>query len=225
MLCASTYYIIGEYNHVEKDGAYYAGLITCFIVGAVIGAIAGYYFLYMYGIIANSIMLRLICYITLLIGGICSAELSRMAEETNNDLLASIFAYIGWLSILYGLLGIIDDGSTALSDNKRGAVGVSSSDGSNNGNPHIEENAQFDQWSTGRTTPNNLNEQLAMEEVQSNPLENATQVPVTMNDPRWSAEDDWSKWQRYFSFTDGTHVTIHFLYNSRTGEFADFKFV
>ena len=63
-----------------------------------------------------------LCYITLLIGGICSAELSRMAEETNNDLLAAIYAYIGWLSILYGLLGIIDDGSTALSDNKRGGI-------------------------------------------------------------------------------------------------------
>lgn len=64
-----------------------------------------------------------------------------------------------------------------------------------------------------------------MEEVMSNPLHNATRVSVTMGDPRWPASDGWIKMQRYFTFSDGTHTTIHFLYNENTGEFADFKFV
>ena len=40
---------------------------------------------------------------------------------------------------------------------------------------------------TGRTAPLNLNEQLAMAEVKSNPLSGARQILSELGDPRWPA--------------------------------------
>ncbi|KAF1084288.1 tRNA(Glu)-specific nuclease WapA precursor [Sporotomaculum syntrophicum] len=80
--------------------------------------------------------------------------------------------------------------------------------------------------STGRTVANNLNEQLAMKEVMSNPLENATKVPLKngMTDSRWLGTDGWAKMQRVITTSDGKNITIHFNYNEITGAFDDFKF-
>jgi len=80
--------------------------------------------------------------------------------------------------------------------------------------------------STGRTVANNLNEQLAMKEVMSNPLENATTVPLKngMTDSRWLGTDGWTKMQRVITTSDGKNITIHFNYNEITGAFDDFKF-
>ena len=78
--------------------------------------------------------------------------------------------------------------------------------------------------STGRTVPNTLTEQMAMHQVQSNPLNGATQVPLVMNDARWPATDGWVKMQSIVvSSTEQT--VIHFTYNEQTGEFDDFKFI
>jgi len=78
--------------------------------------------------------------------------------------------------------------------------------------------------STGRTTPNNLNEQLAMKEVLSNPLDGATVVPTkNMNDPRWLGSEGWVKMQRIIK-TSNEKISIHFNYNTKTGKFDDFKF-
>lgn len=77
---------------------------------------------------------------------------------------------------------------------------------------------------TGRTIPNTLNEQMAMHQVQSNPLEGATQVPLEMTDPRWPASEGWVKMQSVVQNADGTKTIIHFLYNVITGAFDDFKF-
>lgn len=38
--------------------------------------------------------------------------------------------------------------------------------------------------STGRVFPNNLNEQMVMHEVQSNPLKGATEAPIIMSNSR-----------------------------------------
>ncbi len=70
--------------------------------------------------------------------------------------------------------------------------------------------------STGRTTPKTLSEQLAMEEVMSNPQGIQLSVPIT--DPRWS-ESGWTKWAQNVN-----GVEIHYLYNQETGEYDDFKF-
>ncbi len=78
--------------------------------------------------------------------------------------------------------------------------------------------------STGRTIPKNLNEQMAMHQVQSNPLENATKLKLQMNDPRWPASDGWVKMQSIVRHADETKTIIHFLYNQITGAFDDFKF-
>ena len=77
---------------------------------------------------------------------------------------------------------------------------------------------------TGRTTPNTLNEQMAMHQVQSNPLEGATKVPLEMIDPRWPAAEGWVKMQSVVQNADGTKTTIHYVYNEITGVFDDFKF-
>ena len=58
-----------------------------------------------------------------------------------------------------------------------------------------------------------------MKEVKSNPLKNAKKVPITMNDKRWPAKDGWLKMRKNVS-----GVEIHFVYNPKTGKFADFKF-
>lgn len=79
--------------------------------------------------------------------------------------------------------------------------------------------------STGRTTPKTLEEQMAMHQVQSNPLKGATKVPLDMNDSRWPASEGWVKMQSVIQNADGTKTTIHFVYNENLGLFDDFKFV
>jgi len=75
---------------------------------------------------------------------------------------------------------------------------------------------------TGRVIPNTLTEQMAMHQVQSNPLENAVKLPIVMNDSRWPASDGWVKMQSTVESYTGT-TTIHFTYNCRTDIFDDFK--
>ncbi|MFB1100524.1 SAR2788 family putative toxin [Terribacillus sp. JSM ZJ617] len=80
--------------------------------------------------------------------------------------------------------------------------------------------------STGRQTANNLEEQIAMKSVLSNPLEGAKQVvPASkMNDKRWPGSKGWVKMQRTFKVKGKKTVTIHFNYNKKNGKFDDFKF-
>ena len=85
--------------------------------------------------------------------------------------------------------------------------------------------------SSGRVEAKNLYEQLAMKEVISDPLYGATNLstlpknPIYLNDPRWKASDGWIKMQRVFHFSDRESITIHFVYNTLTKVFDDFKFV
>ena len=72
--------------------------------------------------------------------------------------------------------------------------------------------------STGRTTPSNLTEQLAMTEVRAAPAGQAIRVPMT--DPRWPAADGWMKMAQNVN-----GVEIHYVLNTVTGAVDDFKFV
>ena len=77
---------------------------------------------------------------------------------------------------------------------------------------------------TGRTVPNSLDEQMAMHQVQSNPLDGAMDMsqarkPVIMTDPRWPASEGWIKMSNNVN-----GIEIHFVYNKETGAFDDFKF-
>lgn len=72
--------------------------------------------------------------------------------------------------------------------------------------------------STGRTTANTLEEQLAMKEVKSNP-QGIVLTRIPMTDPRWPKEDGWVKMAHNVN-----GVEIHYVKNTRTGEFDDFKF-
>ena len=79
--------------------------------------------------------------------------------------------------------------------------------------------------STGRTVANSLDEQLAMKEVLSNPLDGAEHLrKFKMGDSRWLSGDGWQKMQRIIQTSDGTKINIHFNYNKLTGGFDDFKF-
>jgi filamentous hemagglutinin len=71
---------------------------------------------------------------------------------------------------------------------------------------------------TGRYVPNNLKEQLAMQEVVSNPAA-GRQLKIIMSDPRWPAEDGWVKMSKNVN-----GVEIHYTFNTKTGEVLDFKF-
>jgi len=73
---------------------------------------------------------------------------------------------------------------------------------------------------TGRIKPTTLKEQLAMKEVLTNPLTEAKELKaITMTDQRWPAQDGWVKMAKNVN-----GIEIHFLYNTKTGLFDDFKF-
>jgi filamentous hemagglutinin len=72
--------------------------------------------------------------------------------------------------------------------------------------------------STGRTTPRDLKEQLAMEQVKANPGA-GKKLPLQMNDPRWPASDGWVKMSQNVN-----GVEVHYVENTTTGQVDDFKF-
>lgn len=57
-----------------------------------------------------------------------------------------------------------------------------------------------------------------MQQARSNPWA-GRQVPITMNDPRWPASDGWVKMRQNVN-----GVEIHYNFNTRTYETADWKF-
>lgn len=71
---------------------------------------------------------------------------------------------------------------------------------------------------TGRYVPNNLKEQLAMEQAVSNPAA-GRRLPIPMTDPRWPAAEGWVKMSQ-----NVRGVEIHYVMNVNTGAIADFKF-
>jgi hypothetical protein len=71
--------------------------------------------------------------------------------------------------------------------------------------------------STGRTEPQNLNEQLAMEEVRSAPrADGATVIVEDLGDPRWKG------WEKVTQNPNG--IEIHYVREKGTGLVDDFKF-
>lgn len=72
--------------------------------------------------------------------------------------------------------------------------------------------------STGRSTPNDLREQLALEAVLADPAA-GRQLRVNMTDPRWPAQDGWVKMAQNHS-----GIEVHYTYNTVSGAFDDLKF-
>ncbi|WP_315450980.1 hypothetical protein [uncultured Treponema sp.] len=74
--------------------------------------------------------------------------------------------------------------------------------------------------STGRTIANNLKEKLAMEQAQSSP-ELGQQLNVKMDDKKngWFASDGWIKMAQNVN-----GIEIHYIHNTKTGIYTDFKF-
>ena len=78
--------------------------------------------------------------------------------------------------------------------------------------------------SVGRVVPNNLNEQIAMKQIQLNPLVGAEKLPINIRDNRWNASEGWVKMQNIVTLSDGTKINIHFVYNEMLNLVDDFKF-
>jgi hypothetical protein len=76
---------------------------------------------------------------------------------------------------------------------------------------------------TGRYEPKNLNEQLAMEQVKSNPSNGEWLKRINLGDDRWDAKDGWVKMQQVIETSDGK-ITIHYVINQALGLVDDFKF-
>ncbi|ENV2190611.1 TPA: hypothetical protein ACFB71_002080, partial [Neisseria gonorrhoeae] len=89
------------------------------------------------------------------------------------------------------------------------------------GNKSLKIGTQSVEKSTGRTIPNNLKEQLAMEEVKANPQGKTPARIPPMSDTKngWLAKDGWVKRVQNIN-----KVEIHYIENTRTGEKTDFKF-
>ena len=73
--------------------------------------------------------------------------------------------------------------------------------------------------STGRTEPQNLYEQLAMQECMSNPFGGEYKALFSITDSRWLG---WTKYQ-YIHRSDIGNIVIHFNYDGDYW-FDDFKF-
>ena len=72
--------------------------------------------------------------------------------------------------------------------------------------------------STGRTVPRTIKEQMAMTSVRNAPR--GKPIPMgALTDQRWLAREGWVKMQQ----VEGG-VTIHYVWNKRTGAVDDFKF-
>lgn len=79
--------------------------------------------------------------------------------------------------------------------------------------------------STGRTAPNSLNEQLAMETVMANPMAGRV-IPLKKGrtDPRWMGSDGWVKMTRRINIGAEGDVEIHYVMNTVTRHVDDYKF-
>jgi len=77
--------------------------------------------------------------------------------------------------------------------------------------------------STGRTEPSDLREQLAMEQVKSNPSAGTQLTRITLNDPRWPSSEGWVKMQQIVPTSQG-NINIHYVYSQTLNVFDDFKF-
>ncbi|WP_420367105.1 RHS repeat domain-containing protein [Curtobacterium sp. L1-20] len=72
--------------------------------------------------------------------------------------------------------------------------------------------------STGRTAAGNLKEQLALQQVKSNPMA-GKMLRTPMTDPRWLGVRGWDKYRQNVN-----GIEIHYVVNRFTGDVDDFKF-
>ena len=105
-------------------------------------------------------------------------------------------------------------------NNKRGAVrigGDNSNNKSSNQDDWVRDSGQsgLGQSRGGKHTPQNLNEQLAMQEAISNP---SAGTKGKLSDPKWQPEKGWVK-----MFQNIRGYEVHYVYNTISGEVDDVK--
>ena len=79
-------------------------------------------------------------------------------------------------------------------------------------------NIPLGRGSTALKQPQNLNQQLAIQQAVSNPEAGIVLKSIKMNDPRWSASDGWVKMSQNINGNE-----IHYVRNTISGEIDDFK--
>jgi RHS repeat-associated protein len=110
-----------------------------------------------------------------------------------------------------------------------GAKTAAPGGGGGGGTPASSGPSPLGRGSTGRQTPSSLGEEYAIGDAMSHP-EAGVQIPISkgMTDARWPQSDGWVKMRQDYYLFDGpqgdTHIQIHYVYNTRTGESDDFKF-
>lgn len=80
--------------------------------------------------------------------------------------------------------------------------------------------------STGRTKPQDIVEEIAMDNTKKNPFNpgegnSVRRVIDELGDERWK---NWEKWEVVYRTDSGRKVTIHFSYDPVNHLFDDFKF-
>ena len=86
--------------------------------------------------------------------------------------------------------------------------------------PKSVHNSIASRGSTAVRQPANLSEQLALEQVKSNPQ--GVKLPITMSDSRWPASEGWVKMQQIVPTAKG-NVIIHYVYSPLLQLYDDFK--
>lgn len=200
-------------DNVESITGYYVGKCEMTAAMLVIGA---YETAVAYQAFRNGVKLAQLCYNA----GDLLSLLGRLGQVVLVDGSEILLATEAASEAIISARWIVSNARAGaqISQSHAGSEGGSGTQGV--GNPVAVE----ERGNTGRTIPNTLNEQMAMHQVQSNPLEGATKVPLEMTAPRWPASEGWVKMQSVVQNADGTKTTIHFLYNVITGAFDDFKF-
>ncbi|KGD96681.1 RHS repeat-associated core domain-containing protein [Rhizobium sp. YS-1r] len=70
--------------------------------------------------------------------------------------------------------------------------------------------------------PGNLVDSMLMNEAKQNP-QNGKALLGLNNDPRFAAKDGWQKMEMTEKTQNGLRSTVHYQYNTKTGEVADMK--
>ena len=142
-------------------------------------------------------------------------ELYNYALKTNPSLAGEMEGYMVGKSVVNLNSGLIISGSAVQVVSKVAKLKYADKVKNIKG---TDVNKPLGLGSTGRNTPANLNEKLALEQAISNP--NAgRQLPVPMTDKRWPASDGWVKMSQNIN-----GIEVHYVRNVKTGAIDHFKF-
>jgi hypothetical protein len=137
---------------------------------------------------------------------------------TGNHKEALIYASLGAMCLLAACAELCVSGIFKVIG-PRGSLTIGTRN--KNGNSYVQIEGK---GSTGRTTPNDLIEEMAMDSTMKNPFDSGEGNSVrkiidSLNDLRWKG---WEKWEVVYRTDSGRRIIIHFSYDSINVLFDDF---